>query len=242
MFTWIGRSVTFCALVLAPTSLQAQPVPCPAKDGKGIVVCVEQTYPTWLVANISVSDRKTNTEFLRDRIIETARCAGLDVGHNLKRGGPTVSPDFIAWRVDGHVEGVDIAAGYDDVSQKLRLMWHTYSAPDYGFPTYKAYGPVSCVIDPPSPPPPSTDTEVAKLREELGAIKATLYQLGSLFNNNARMLEALKETFLNEQSNRKQVDDDLNRMIDVLKSRPIPDGCKVQFLGCRLTFNAPVIP
>jgi hypothetical protein len=62
----------------------------------------------------------------------------------LKRGGPEISNDFIAWRTGGHVEGVDIASAYDDTGSTLRLQWHTYGPPDYGFPYFKAFGSANC--------------------------------------------------------------------------------------------------
>ena len=34
--------------------------------------------------------------FLRDRIIEAGKCGGLELGWNLKRGGPELSIDFMA--------------------------------------------------------------------------------------------------------------------------------------------------
>lgn len=83
-------------------------------------------------------------QFLRDRIIETSKCKGLDVGLNLKRGGPSISTDFLVWRHDGLTEGVDIGAGYDDTSKPLNLIWHTYGPPNYGHPYYKEYGPARC--------------------------------------------------------------------------------------------------
>jgi hypothetical protein len=83
-------------------------------------------------------------QFLRDRIIETAKCKGLDVGLNLKRGGPSISTDFLVWRHDGRTEGVDVGAGYDDTKKPLDLMWYTYGPPNYGHPYYKDYGHVNC--------------------------------------------------------------------------------------------------
>ncbi len=83
-------------------------------------------------------------QFLRDRIIETCKCKGMDVGLNLKRGGPSISTDFVVWRHDGLTEGVDIGAGYDNTSKPLDLIWHTYGPPNYGHPYYKDFGHVSC--------------------------------------------------------------------------------------------------
>ena len=57
-------------------------------------------------------------EFLRDVIIATGKCKGLNLGRNHKRGGPEISRDFIVYRSntgkDGRDRGVDIASGYDD--------------------------------------------------------------------------------------------------------------------------------
>lgn len=229
--------------LLGVMTLSAQPAPCDALDGRGVIKCVADRYPERLVSGVSLEQRQENMAFLRDRVIETARCARLDVGLNCKRGNCTnISLDFIAWKTEGRVEGVDIAAGYDDVSRVLRLQWHTYPAPDYGFPSFKSYGPVSCITDPPVPPPPPVDTDLDLLKAEVEAIRAALVAFSDAFNNNASVLNNLKVEFENEQTNRKAVDDEHNRQLDVLKSRPIPDGCKVQFLKCRLTFNAPVLP
>ena len=228
-------------------TLKAQPAPCDATDGKGVIACVAARYPERLVAGVSLEQRQANMAFLRDRVIETARCAKIDVGLNCKRGNcNSISYDFIAWRNGGRVEGVDIAAGYDDISVPLRLMWHTYDRekppngpPNYGFPTYKPYGPVSCVIDPEPPPVPPTQppvqSELDALKAEITAIKAALVTFSDAFNNNATVLNTLKTEFENEQTNRKAVDDEHNKQLDVLKSRPIYSGCTVQFgIRCRL--------
>lgn len=116
------------------------PNSCNSSVGRDIADCIAARYPGYRVAGVSLGARTANMQFLRDRLIEHAKCRGLDVGHNLKRGGPEISNDFVAWRTGGHVEGVDIAAGYDDTRITLRLQWHTYGPPDYGYPYYKAYG------------------------------------------------------------------------------------------------------
>jgi hypothetical protein len=74
-------------------------------------------------------------EFLRDRIIEVGICGGLDLAWNLKRGVGPHSHDAVAWRVNGRVEVVDIASGYDDTSTTLRLQWIIVAGP----PGYDAY-------------------------------------------------------------------------------------------------------
>jgi hypothetical protein len=61
--------------------------------------------------------------FLRDRVIEAGLCAGNTYGWNLKRGGPELSIDVIAWkRPDGNM-GVDIAFDYDNTGTTLKLTW-----------------------------------------------------------------------------------------------------------------------
>jgi hypothetical protein len=57
-----------------------------------------------------------NMAFLRDRMIEAGKCGGLDLGWNLKRGGPDLSLDFLAERLNGEVLGIDIAFDYDNLS------------------------------------------------------------------------------------------------------------------------------
>jgi hypothetical protein len=119
-------------------------VACSGNTGPQIVECVEKQYPSYLAAGVSLQTRASNMQFLRNRIIETAKCKGMDVGLNLKRGGPSISTDFLVWRHGGLTEGVDIGQGYDDTKKKLNLIWHTYGPPNYGHPYYKDYGPVSC--------------------------------------------------------------------------------------------------
>ena len=62
-------------------------------------------------------------KFLRDRVIEAGLCGGVTYGWNLKRGGPELSIDVIAWkRPDGNM-GVDIGFDYDNISTPLKLVW-----------------------------------------------------------------------------------------------------------------------
>jgi hypothetical protein len=61
--------------------------------------------------------------YLRDRIIEAGQCAGMNYGWNLKRGGPELSIDVLAWkRPDGNM-GVDIGLDYDNIGTVLKLVW-----------------------------------------------------------------------------------------------------------------------
>jgi hypothetical protein len=127
-----------------PTPSPSNPSACNSSNGSDIASCIEARYPSYLASGVSSSRREANMQFLRDRMIEQAKCRGLDVGLNLKRGGPSISNDFVAWKTGGHVEGVDIASAYDDTRSRLNLQWHTYGPPDYGFPYYKSYGAVNC--------------------------------------------------------------------------------------------------
>jgi hypothetical protein len=112
-------------------------------NGPAVINCVAGKYPQYLVAGVSVSQRIANMQFLRDRVIETGKCGGMDLGLNLKRGGPEISNDFIVWVSGGVPHGVDIGAAYDDPSVPLRMTWSD-AGPNGGFPFYKDYGPVSC--------------------------------------------------------------------------------------------------
>lgn len=125
------------------------PVPCAGSSGKEIAQCVADAYPEKLVAtsagDFSLERRWANMEFLRDRIIETGLCKGLNLGWNLKRGGPEISRDFMVLRGSrgkhGTDRGVDVASGYDAVREKLRLGFAIHDDPDksYGHPFYKKY-------------------------------------------------------------------------------------------------------
>jgi hypothetical protein len=114
--------------------------PCASNNGPAIVSCIAAKYPEYLVAGVSLSQRQANMSFLRDRIIEAGKCGGLDLGQNLKRGGPDLSIDFLAWRQSGGDMGVDLAVDYDNTSTPLRLGW---SEAGFGA-SYKAYAVGSC--------------------------------------------------------------------------------------------------
>ena len=240
--SWVGRSVFVCALLLAPALASAQPAPCNAKDGKGVVACVAAAYPSKLAAGVTLKQRTDAMQFLRDRIIETARCAGLDVGLNPKRGGPSISNDFIAWKNGDVLEGVDIASAYDDITIPLKLQWHRYSKADnYGHPFFKAYGPVACVgapppptdpVDPPEPQPvdPTVLKQIAALTQELAFHKGRLAVLDQTNSDQNTLINALNDVIAQLASRL----DALQPQIVELQSRKIPSGCIVQFLRCRL--------
>ena len=124
------------------------PVECPSSAGAEIVRCVGRAYPAYLVAtdkgDNSLERRKANMAFIRDRIIETGICKGLNLGRNNKRGGPEISYDFLVWRSDRD-RGVDLATGYDELKLPLRLKWQVFGADEnYGYPYYNKYPPVDC--------------------------------------------------------------------------------------------------
>jgi hypothetical protein len=104
---------------------------CASKNGDFIVKCVADKYPSRLAAGVSSSQRTSNLQFLRDRIIEAGLCGGLDLGWNLKRGGPAISTDFITERVGGTVLGHDFAFDADNTSTPLQLYWGGGTFPSY---------------------------------------------------------------------------------------------------------------
>ena len=121
------------------------PVPgasCASNSGPAIVACISAKYPDKRAPVGSLSQRQENMMFLRDRIIEAGKCGGLDLGWNLKRGGPEISIDFLAWRRSDGSMGVDLGMDYDNIGITLQLYWG-----EAGFPHtfYTAYpGAFSC--------------------------------------------------------------------------------------------------
>lgn len=229
-------------LFLPSPFASAQPAPCDKNTGSEIAACVATAYPDKLVAGISLAERRTNMVFLRDRVIETARCAGLDVGLNLKRGGPSISLDFIAWKNGAQLEGVDIAGSYDDVNKPLKLMWHRYSkAENFGHPFYKAYGPVSCVIgekppvqSPVDPPAPPVNTEIEALKKQIAALVDTLHSYSKNLSSSIQSVRDQLATLHSVVANLETQIVAQQEQIKVIESRKIPSGCVVQFLRCRL--------
>ena len=112
----------------APPSPGPSPGPggggsCASRDGHAIVACISAKYPEKRTPVRSLGERQANMAFLRDRIIEAGKCGGLDLGHNLKRGGPEVSIDFLAWRRSDGEMGVDLGFDYDNIGTTLQLQW-----------------------------------------------------------------------------------------------------------------------
>lgn len=96
---------------------------CALGNGPAIVNCIASKFASYRRPVGSLTERQNNMMFLRDRIIEAGICSGLVYGHNLKRGGPELSIDVIAWqRPDGNM-GVDIAFDYDNIGTTLQLTW-----------------------------------------------------------------------------------------------------------------------
>jgi hypothetical protein len=140
-------SVSKSVAPTAPTLVAASdPEPAPVAppvqyptNGPDVIAYVAAKYPEKLAGGISLEERVANMQFLRDRIIEVGKCGGLDLGWNLKRGGPEISNDFITERVGGTVFGHDIGFAYDDPSRPLQLYWG-----DGSMPFYKEYPQPSC--------------------------------------------------------------------------------------------------
>jgi len=113
------------------------------KTGPGVIQYVSDTWPNYRRPVGSLSERQANMEFLRDRVIETGICWGMQLAWNLKRGGPEKSLDYITQFKDGRWQGVDIGFDYDNTGIWLELYWG--EAPGDPYATYGGYGPMpSC--------------------------------------------------------------------------------------------------
>jgi hypothetical protein len=148
----ISDGVSFRTPLPKPTN-EPGPIFCAGSTGPEIIACVSAAFPDrrakTSAGDFSDERRFANMEFLRDVIIATGKCRGLNLGRNMKRGGPEVSRDFIVYRSnrgkDGRDRGVDIASGYDDPSTTLKLTWQLFDADrNWGHPFYRDYGPVDC--------------------------------------------------------------------------------------------------
>jgi hypothetical protein len=96
---------------------------CASTSGPAIIACIQAKYPDRTAPVSSLAQRQENMKFLRDRVIEAGLCGGNTYGWNLKRGGPELSIDVIAWkRPDGNM-GVDIGFDYDNIGTTLKLVW-----------------------------------------------------------------------------------------------------------------------
>jgi hypothetical protein len=116
----------------APPTPDPTPTPTPPSGGGGggpwprngdeVVAWAYRNYPDRLVPT-SGGQRRANMEFLRDRMIEAGLCGGMQLGWNMKRGGPEISVDFLTELVGGRWHGIDIAHDYDNGSISLKLTW-----------------------------------------------------------------------------------------------------------------------
>ncbi|HWJ57491.1 MAG TPA: hypothetical protein VNR90_14730 [Vicinamibacterales bacterium] len=92
------------------------------RNGEEVIAWAAANYPERL-APTSSGQRRANMEFLRDRMIEAGLCGGMQLGWNMKRGGPEVSVDFLTELVGGRWHGIDIAHDYDNGGIRLQLTW-----------------------------------------------------------------------------------------------------------------------
>lgn len=112
------------------------PSSCVSSDINAILRCVSSKYPDKRAPVGSLSQRQANIAFLRDRIIEAGICGGLDLGLNLKYGGPEISTDFIVHRQGGVDRGYDFAFASKNIGMWVELQWMEGHSP-----FYKAYSP-----------------------------------------------------------------------------------------------------
>jgi hypothetical protein len=128
---WSGTQVFRTPAPPAPPTPGPTPPPsggggggsCALPSGPQIIACIQAKYPDKTAPVSSLGKRQENMMFLRDRIIEAGQCAGMNYGWNLKRGGPDLSIDVLAWkRADGNM-GVDIGLDYDNIGTVLKLVW-----------------------------------------------------------------------------------------------------------------------
>lgn len=118
---------------IPPSLLPPGPYPT---TGAGIADFVSAHYGEYLPATRTFAQRTANMHFLRDRMIEVGRCAGLDLALNRKRSG-IISDDAITWKYGpvlspdggGDVEVIDIAFDWDNNETQLRLHWHVTHGP-----------------------------------------------------------------------------------------------------------------
>lgn len=108
----------------------AGPVTRPQLTPQEVISIVSARYPERLAAGVTHQQRIANMEFLRDRIIETGICGGLNLAWNRKMNGLR-SIDALDWRhgADDVNDVVDLAYDYDNPSRTLELHWHVTHGP-----------------------------------------------------------------------------------------------------------------
>lgn len=113
------------------------------RSGEEVVAWATANYSQYLRPVGSLSERRSNMDFVRDRMIEAGRCGGMDLGLNLKRGGPEISNDYLAQRIAGQTHGIDIAHDFDNIGITMRLTWADKGTNDSA--VYMAYpNPLPC--------------------------------------------------------------------------------------------------
>ncbi|HSK08742.1 MAG TPA: hypothetical protein VK911_04145 [Vicinamibacterales bacterium] len=142
--TW--AFITSASAPTAPPPSSPAPgdgTPSSYRTGPDVIAYITGAYPERLVAtgpngsSAALAARQDNMAFLRDRIIETGICGGMDLAWNLKRGVGPISIDALAWRHDGILEVVDVGRAFDDTEITLVLQWALVG----GEPGYAAYYP-----------------------------------------------------------------------------------------------------
>jgi hypothetical protein len=141
---WAATQTFQTPAITPPPGPPTGPAPggsCASNNGPAIVACISAKYADRRAPVGSLGQRQANMMFLRDRIIEAGKCGGLDLGHNLKRGGPEISIDFLAWRRSDGDMGVDLGMDYDNIGITLQLYWGEAGIPNTFYTPYPA---VSC--------------------------------------------------------------------------------------------------
>jgi hypothetical protein len=119
---------------IAPPPAAATPTAGPSTPPRltpdEVVALVAARYPDRLAGDVTLDERRANMEFLRDRIIETGICGGLNLAWNRKANGLR-SIDAINWRHgdEDRNDVVDLAHDYDSPDRALALHWHVTEGP-----------------------------------------------------------------------------------------------------------------
>jgi hypothetical protein len=92
-------------------------------NGQEVINYIYANYPQYLGPTGSLAQRQANMERVRDLMIEAGICGGMDLAWNDKRGGPSISIDFLVHRVGGNDLGLDIARSYDSYNKPMVLTW-----------------------------------------------------------------------------------------------------------------------
>lgn len=112
-------------------------------NGQAVLEYVTRNYSQYLRPTGSLDERRHNMEILRDHMIASGICGGMQLGRNLKRGGPEISHDYLVERIGGRWVGVDIGHDFDNIGRPLQLTWA--HMPDDAYATYGGFdGPLPC--------------------------------------------------------------------------------------------------